>query len=181
MAHHKLVSVALALIPLLAGQQAQAHAVINEATAEAGAFSFITLRITHGCGSSPTTQVRMKIPDGVVRVSPKYLERWSVEKRMKTLDTPYRDEAGNLVTETVDEIIWSGGSLPDGYYGEFQVRALVPDEPGRVLWFKTIQNCDEGTIRWIEVPTKEGQSPYELKEPSPFIRLVEKPHGDEHR
>ena len=181
MTHHRLASVALALLALLAEQQAQAHAVINEGTAEAGTFSFITLRITHGCGSSPTTQVRMKIPDGVIRVSSRYLENWSVEKRMKTLDTPYRDEAGNLVTETVDEIVWSGGSLPDGFYGEFQVRALMPDEAGRVLWFKTIQNCEEGTIRWIEVPTKEGQSPYELKEPSPFIRLVEKPHGDDHR
>lgn len=61
--------------------------------------------------------------------------------------------------------------IPDG---EFHVRALMPNEPGRTLWFKTI-------IRWIEVPTKEGQSPHEFKEPSPFIRLVDKPHGDEHR
>ena len=100
---------------------------------------------------------------------------------MKTLSAPYKDEAGNLVTETVDEIVWSGGTLPDGYYGEFQVRALMPDEAGKMLWFKTIQNCEKGSIRWIDVPTREGQSPYELKEPSPFIRLTEKPHGDEHR
>lgn len=181
MAHHKLPSFVLASILLFAVQNAQSHAVINEGTAEAGSFSFITLRITHGCGVSPSTQIRMKIPDGVIRVSPKFMENWAVELRMKTLDTPHRDEAGNMVTETVDEIVWSGGLLPDGYYGEFQVRALMPDEPGRMLWFKTIQNCEEGTIRWIEVPTKEGQSPYEFKEPSPFIRLVEKPHGDEHR
>lgn len=181
MSHHELALLALAATALLAPHQALAHAVINEGTAEAGAFSFITLRITHGCGGSPTTQVRMKIPEGVTRVSPKFLGNWSVEKRMKTLDPPYRDEVGNLVTETVDEIVWSGGSLPDGYYGEFQVRALMPDDPGRVLWFKTIQNCEEGTIRWIEVPPREGQSPYELKEPSPFIRLTEKPHADEHR
>ena len=181
MVHHKLASFALASTLLFAAQNAQSHAVINEGTAEAGSFSFITLRITHGCGDSPTTQIRMRIPDGVIRVSPRYTENWTVEKRMKILDTPYRDEAGNLVSETVDEIVWSGGSLPDGYYGEFQVRALMPDEPGRMLWFKTIQDCEGGTIRWIEVPTKEGQGPYEFKEPSPFIRLVEKPHGDEHQ
>jgi hypothetical protein len=40
---------------------------------------------------------------------------------------------------------------------------------------------NEGTFRWIEVPTGAGQSPYELKDSSPFIRIVEKPHGDEHR
>ena len=181
MTHNKLASLALASTLLFTVQNAESHAVINEGTAAAGSFSFITLRITHGCGASPSTQSRMKIPNGVIRVSPKFMENWTVEKRMKTLDPPYRDEAGNLVTETVDEIVWSGGSLPDGYYGEFQVRASMPDEPGRMLWFKTIQNCEEGTIRWIEVPSKEGQSPYEFKEPSPFIRLVEKPHGDEHQ
>ena len=181
MTHHRLASLWLVAMVLMSVQQARAHAVINEPSAVAGSFSFITLRITHGCGTSPTTQIRMKIPDGVIRVLSEYSEHWTVEKRMKTLDIPYRDEAGNLVTETVDEIVWSGGSLPDGYYGQFQVRALMPDEPGRTLWFKTIQTCEEGSIRWIEVPTKEGQSPYEFKEPSPFLRLVEKPHGDEHR
>ena len=181
MTHRNLARFVAVLGLFIVAQQARSHAVINEGEAVAGSFSFITLRITHGCGTSPTTQVRMKIPDGVLRVSPRYEESWNVEKRMKTLSTPYKDEAGNLVTETVDEIVWSGGSLPDGSYGEFQVRALMPDEPGRTLWFKTIQNCEEGTIRWIEVPTREGQSPYEFKEPSPFIRLTETPHGDEHR
>ena len=181
MSQAKLASLLATPLLFLIMHDARPHAVINEGTADAGAFSFITLRITHGCGTSPSTRIRMKIPDGVIRVSPRYMENWTVEKRMKTLETPYRDEAGNLVTETVDEIVWSGGSLPDGYYGEYQVRALMPDEPGRVLWFKTIQDCEEGTIRWIEVPTREGQSPYEFKEPSPFIRLVEKPHGDDHR
>lgn len=83
MIHHKLAGAALALLALLAAQQAPAHAVTNEGTAA-----------------------------------------------------------------TVDEIDFSDASLPDGYYGEFQVRALMPDE---------------------------------LEEPLPFIRLVEKPHGDELR
>ena len=46
---------------LTAALEARAHAVINEGTAVAGSFSFITLRITHGCGTSPTNQIRMKI------------------------------------------------------------------------------------------------------------------------
>ena len=157
---------------LTAALEARAHAVINEGTAVAGSFSFITLRITHGCGTSPTNQIRMKIPDGVIRVSPRFMENWTVEKRMKTLGTPYEDEAGNLVTETVDEIVWSGGSLPAGYYGEFQVRALMPDSPGETLWFKTIQNCQVWTIWWFVGPHRVGQTPFVLKVPSAFIRLV---------
>jgi len=150
---------------------AWAHAVINEAEAYAGEFTFVTLRITHGCDALPTREVRLKIPDGVTRVSPRYQSDWAVEKRMRKLAEPYENEIGQLVTETLDEIIWRGGALPDGYYGEFQLRVLMPDRAGETLWFKTIQNCDEGTIRWIEVPAP-GQSPYELAEPAPFVTLV---------
>ena len=156
---------------------AYSHAVINETKAIAGSFSFITLRITHGCGTSPTNEIRMKIPDGVSRVSPRFESGWAIEKRMKTLDTPRQDEAGNPVTETVDEVVWSGGSLPDGLYGEFQIRAMMPDEPGRTLRFKTVQVCNEGRISWSEVPTREGQSPYEFESPSPFIKLVAREEG----
>ncbi len=148
------------------------HAVINEGTAVAGRFTFLTLRVTHGCGKASTTEVRMKVPQGVTRVSPRFMEHWIIEKRMRPAALERRDEAGELVREVVDEVIWRGGPLPDGYYGEFQVRAMMPDEPGRTLWFPTVQICEEGRIEWIQVPA-EGQNPYDLEEPSPFIRLVE--------
>lgn len=150
------------------------HAVINEAEAYAGEFAFVTIRITHGCDAQPTREVRVKIPAGVTRVSPRYQVGWTAEKRMRKLTEPYENEVGQTVTETVDEIVWTGGALPDGYYGEFQLRMLMPKTPGETLWFKTIQHCDEGNIRWIEVPAP-GQSPYELDEPAPFVRLVARP------
>jgi len=46
---HRTLACFLAILLLLAvAQEAKSHAVINEATAAAGSFSFITLRITHG-------------------------------------------------------------------------------------------------------------------------------------
>ena len=114
----------------------------------------------------------MKIPEGVTRVSPRYLERWTIEKTMRPAPAGLRDEAGEPVTEVIDEIVWRGGPLPDGYYGEFQVRAMMPDAPGSVLWFPTVQVCAEGRIAWAGIPA-EGQNPYELEEPSPFLKLVE--------
>ena len=116
----------------------------------------------------------MKIPTGVTRVSPRFQAGWTVEKRMRELNEPYENEVGQTVTETVDEVVWQGGDLPDGYYGEFQLRVLMPNKPGETLWFKTIQSCDEGTIRWIQVP-KPDQNPYELDEPAPFVKLVARP------
>jgi len=168
----------VAMVAGLAGRPVFAHAVINEAQAYAGEFSFVTVRITHGCGDSPTTEVRVKIPEGVIRVSPRWMPGWTAEKRMRKLAEPYRNEIGQLVTETVDEIVWRGGPLPDGYYLGFQIRALMPKTPGVTLWFKTIQNCEQGSIRWIAVPAP-GQSPWELKEPSPFLKLVARPGADD--
>lgn len=165
--------VSLAFATVLVSSSAWSHAVINEAEADAGGFAFITLRITHGCDAEPTTEVRVKIPEGVTRVSPRFESDWTAEKRMRKLTTPYENEVGQLVTETVDEIVWTGGSLPDGYYGEFQLRVLMPDAADETLWFKTIQNCANGTIRWIEVPA-EGQSPYELEHPAPFVKLIKR-------
>ncbi len=159
---------------ILSSPATYAHAVIDEAQAYAGEFSFVTIRITHTCGDSPTNEVRVKIPDGVVRVSPRWMPGWSAEKHMRKLAEPYENEVGQLVTETVDEIIWRGGPLPAGYYLGFQIRALMPRTPGVTLWFKTIQRCDGDSIRWIEVPTP-GQSPWELETPAPFIELVARP------
>jgi len=170
----KIRSGVLAFALCMAAANGWPHAVINEAEAYAGEFAFITLRVTHGCGEQPTREVRLKIPDGVTRVSPRYMPGWVIEKRMRKLEDPYENENGQLVTETVDEIIWRGGALPDGYYGEFQLRVLMPKMPGETLWFKTIQNCDDGTIRWIEVPAP-GQNPYELEEPAPFVKLSTRP------
>jgi hypothetical protein len=156
------------------GRSAHGHAVINETSAVAGTFTFVTIRVTHGCGTQPTRELRVLIPDGVTRVSPRFDPAWKVEKRMRKLDAPYETETGLEITETVDQVIWSGGALPDGFYGEFQIRALMPDESGRTLWFKTVQICDDGEIRWIETTSRPDQNPYELKEPAPFLKLVAK-------
>ena len=153
-----------------------AHAVVNESELPAGTLQFITVRITHGCGALPVKQVRVAIPEGVIRVSPRYTPGWEVTKKMRKLDKPFAGEGGQMIMETVSELTWTGGPLPDGYYGEFQIRAMLPNEPGRTLYFKTIQTCEKGEIRWIEEP-KAGQDPMSLKEPSPFVKLVAAPPG----
>ena len=156
---------------LLVASSVSGHTVINEGEAVAGELTFITLRVTHGCGTSPTTSFRVQIPDGVTRVTVRYLSDWKITKTMRKLDTPFKNEDGTMVTETISEVTWSGGSLPDGYYGEFQLRAMMPKEPGKMLYFKSIQGCAKGEIRWIEV-AKPGDPPMSVKEPAPFIKLI---------
>jgi len=72
--HHSAVLAALCAA-LITGI-ASGHAVINETEAYAGEFAFVTIRITHGCDGQPSTEVRVKIPDGVTRVSPRFERGW---------------------------------------------------------------------------------------------------------
>jgi uncharacterized protein YcnI len=163
---------------------AHAHAVINETDLPAGTLQFITIRITHACSGSPTTAVRVLIPEDVMRVTAGYLPGWTVERKMRKLDKPYRNEVGGMVTDTVAEVIWKGGPVPDGLFAEFKMRVMLPATPGKTLYFKTIQNCQKGELRWIEVP-KSGEPDFDfsdrnnpvakVKEPSPFVKLVAPP------
>ncbi len=172
---------AAVLASLLAAGSAQGHAVVNETNLPAGTLQFVTIRITHACGSSPTTGIRVLVPPDVSRVTVGYLPGWTVERKMRKLDKPYPNEVGGMVTETVAEVTWSGGPVPDGLFAEFKLRAMMPDAPGRTLYFKTIQLCEEGELRWIEVP-KSGEPDFDfsdpknpvmkVKEPAPFVKLV---------
>ena len=44
---------------------AQAHVTVNADTAEAGAYSVLTVSVPHGCDGSATTKVAIQIPDGI--------------------------------------------------------------------------------------------------------------------
>ena len=91
---------------------------------------------------------------------------------MRKLDPPLQAPGGHLIAETADRLTWRGGPLPDGYYGQFQIRAMMPRDPGPVLWFDTTQRCQDGEIHWIQRP-KPGQNPHALPEPAPFLKLTE--------
>jgi len=155
------------------------HAVIDTATVTPGR-QFVNVRITHGCGTAATQTVRIQMPAGVTRVYPFYIPGWTVKTKLRKLDQPFKGEDGVMVTETIDQIDWTGGPVPDGLFAEFRFKADVPAEPGRTLYFKTIQLCEKGEVRWIETP-KPGEKDFsyepgnpilKYKEPAPFTKIV---------
>ena len=42
-------------------------------------------------------------------------------------------------TELVKVVVWTGSKIPVNEYDNFEIRVRLPDEEGRVLYFKTIQ------------------------------------------
>jgi len=156
---------------------ALAHVELALDEAPAGSSYRAVLMVPHGCAGAATTGLRVLIPEGVLGTKPMAKPGWKVAVRRGKLDQPIELE-GETITEAVQEIDWSGGSVPDALYDEFVFVAMLPDKPGAVLYFPTIQLCAQGETRWIEIPAS-GQSSEDLKHPAPSLTLGPKlPGGD---
>jgi uncharacterized protein YcnI len=159
---------ALALAPAAA-----AHVTANPGEAVAGSFAKFDLRVGHGCDGSPTTKLTVRIPDGVTSVAPQVVPGWQIATKEGKLAEPV-ELHGETITEGVKEVSWTGGPLPEGQMTEFGLSVRLPDKPGTVLYFPAVQTCQQGVHRWIQVP-EQGQDPFELESPAPFVTLVSAP------
>ena len=70
----------------------------------------------------------------------------------------------------MSEIDWSGGSIPVGQFGEFNVLAQGLPTGTSLLIFKAVQLYSDGTtVNWIQVPTKAAPDP---EHPAPSLVLT---------
>lgn len=152
---------------------ASAHALMIQKDVKAGAWHIIEIGLPHGCAGSPTKAVRVKIPDGITMVRPQIKAGWKLSMTTKKMDKPIEAE-GITYTEAVDEMIWSGGTLGDLEFDRFAALIKFPNDPGKTMYFKTIQECEKGEYRWVEIPSG-GKKWGEYKEPAPFITLYAEP------
>jgi Uncharacterized protein conserved in bacteria len=122
----------------------------------------------------------VQIPEGFVSVKPMVHPLWKIETVKKPLETPYESH-GKMITETVAEVIWSGGSLPDEFMDEFSIGVKLPDRPGETIAIPAIQECEQGMYRWIQV-AQPGEDPNSLPEPAPLLKLTggDSGHGQGH-
>ncbi|GGF88006.1 hypothetical protein GCM10007301_54930 [Azorhizobium oxalatiphilum] len=160
---------AVALFSLVAGS-ASAHIVLEQKTAQPGSSYKGTLRVTHGCGESATTALRVTIPEGVVGVRPQPKAGWTIALESGPYAKAYPMMHGKPATEGVKTITWSGGNLPNAYYDEFVfVASLSADVAGKALAFPVLQTCENGSADWAEA-TVEGQPV--PSHPAPVLKVA---------
>jgi periplasmic copper chaperone A len=158
-----LVGAALALAPA-----AGAHVTANPGSATAGEFTKLDFRVPHGCEGSATTSLTVRMPDGVLFVSPEVVPGWKESVTTAKFDKPVK-VFGETHTEGVRTITWRGGPLPEGRMLEFGVSLRMPKGAGKTIYFPSVQRCEKGVHRWITIPVQGQEEP---EEPAPAVELV---------
>jgi len=164
------IAASTAALCALAAWNAGAHVTLENTEAKTDSYYKATLRVPHGCTGSPTVKLRVRIPEGVTGVKPQPKQGWKLETTKAKLAAPVDAGHGNMITETIGEVSWSGGRLADEHFDEFMMMMKLPDRPGATLYFPVVQECTKGVHRWIET----GKPAQELKEPAPALRLLPK-------
>src|SRR6478609_1555282 len=108
-----------------------AHVEADGVTAATG-ITTVTFKVEHGCGDSPTTSMKIELPDG-------------------TTDVKAQDSGGFTSTVAGGTLTWSGGSLPAA--GTFVADMRVVGNAGDTIFLPTIQGCVVGENDWIEKTT----------------------------
>lgn len=141
-----LLGAGLTFVLLLAGgADVSAHTETDFVAVPAGSDVTVTLKPTHGCGLSPTVEVRIRADaPGAVAVA---VPGWTSSQEP--------DGSGRTIAS------WRDGLLPADEPGAFPIEFLVPDRPGELLLFPSVQRCEDGSeLAWISGdPTSSYPAP----------------------
>ena len=162
-------------IATLATSSANAHVTLENRQVTIGSYYKAVFAVPHGCAGSATIKVRVQIPEGVIAVKPMPKAGWSVETIKGKYSTSY-ELHGATISEGVKEVLWSGGKLADDNYDEFVFSTFLTGglKPNTTLYFPVVQECEQGSSRWIEIP-QDGRPAHDSKSPAPGVKLMPKP------
>jgi len=157
---------------LFSATPAFAHATLDRPEAPADSFYKAVFGIGHGCDGQATLRVRVRIPEGISSVKPQPKAGWELTIRREKVPQPTTGPHGVAISEAVTEVMWSG-NLPDENFEEFLIQVRLPDKAGQTLYFPTVQECETGVERWIEIPTA-GRQRRDYSHPAPSVTLTPK-------
>jgi periplasmic copper chaperone A len=172
------VAAATGVLTMALAGTAGAHITANPGEAPSDSFATLDFSVGHGCEESPTTQVRIKVPPSVPSVTPGVHPLWDVATKEGKKEKV--ELHGETITRGVSEVIYTAKEpLPADRLDLLTMSVKLPaGEEGESVYFPTIQRCEKGQTRWIQIPA-EGESAEELEEPAPAVVLTaaESGHG----
>ena len=170
----KLGIVALCLIAfiVLDASVAAAHVTVSPSSLSQGTSdAVLTFRVPNESPTASVVGLKIQFPlsHPIVLLNPQAGSGWNVTVHKAKLPKPITTDDGTF-TSTTSEIDWTGGSIPVGQFGEFNVLAQGIPTGTSQLVFKAIQRYSDGsTVSWIQVPTKAVPDP---PHPAPTLALT---------
>ena len=150
---------------------AGAHVTVSPSSVPQGTSDVIlSFRVPDESATATVTGLRIEFPldHPIAVLNPEAGSGWRVTTLKTALPKPVTTDDGTF-TATVSEIDWSGGTIPVGQFGVFDVLAQGIPTGTPELVFKAIQAYSDGTVvSWIEVPTKTVPNP---EHPAPTLAL----------
>jgi uncharacterized protein YcnI len=151
---------------------AAAHVTVSPSSLPQGTSdAVLTFRVPNESATASVVGLRVQFPlaHPIVLVNPEAGSGWNVSDRTERLPKPITTDDGTF-TSTTSEIDWSGGTIPVGQFGEFNVLAQGIPTGTSELVFKAIQSYSDGTVvSWIDVPNRAVPDP---AHPAPTITLT---------
>ena len=166
------IVIASAVAAVLWAGAAAAHVTVSPSSlAQGTSDAILTFRVPNESTAASVTGLQIQFPldHPIVVVSPQAGSGWSVAVHTAHLAKPITTDDGTF-TSTVAEIDWSGGSIPVGQFGEFNVLAQGLPSGTSQLAFKAVQTYSDGTVvSWIQVPDRAAPNP---PHPAPILTLT---------
>jgi uncharacterized protein YcnI len=151
---------------------ASAHVTVSPSSLPQGTGdAILTFRVPNESTTASVTGLKIEFPVShpIVVLSPEAGSGWQTNVVSEKLAKPITTDDGTFTT-TVAEIDWSGGSIPVGQFGEFNVLAQGIPTGTDQLVFKAIQLYSDGSsVSWIQIPDKAVPDPLH---PAPVLQLT---------
>lgn len=149
--------VALALaVPLMAG----AHVSVSPDELAPGDHGVLTFSFAHGCGTSPTTALRITMPEGLTSVAPTLDGDWTIQVE--------RGDDGLVSAVTYTALT----PVPTDLRGAVSMSVGLDEKTPDTLAFPVVQQCVEGATEWTQL-AEEGEDPHALDAPAPVVTVTD--------
>ncbi|MFJ4224784.1 YcnI family protein [Microbacterium sp. NPDC089695] len=149
-----------AVLALAVPTMASAHVGVSPDELVAGDHGTLTFSFSHGCEDSPTTALRITMPEGLASVAPTIDADWTIDVE--------RGDDGLVSAVTYTALT----PVPNGLRGAVTLGIGLDDSTPDTLVFPVVQTCVTGSTEWTQV-AEDGEDPHSLDAPAPVVSVVE--------
>ena len=153
-----------AVLAIAVPSLASAHVGVSPDELVAGDHGVLTFSFSHGCDNSPTTALRITMPEGLASVAPTMDGDWNIQVE--------RGDDGLVSAVTYTALT----PVPTDLRGAVSMSVGLDENTPDSLAFPVVQECVEGATEWTQL-AENGEDPHSLDAPAPVVSVIAAPAG----